>query len=85
MRATMVFTIDDVKSLEALNLQIIRELEASHAKMQADCMSFMVARNNAVTMGVYFDMNRKLDACTDEYTRFFTEMAALRKRAAGLI
>jgi len=81
----MGFTADDVKGLEALNIQIMRELEASHAQIEADCMSFMIARNNAASMGVYFDMNRKLDACTEEYMRFFTEMASLRKRAAGLI
>jgi len=81
----MVYTLDDVKKLEALNIQIIRELEQSHANIEADCMSYLDAKKKAATMEVYFDMSQKLEACTDQYARFFHEMEALKKRAAGLI
>jgi len=81
----MVYTIDSVRQLESLNMQLVRELEEAHANIQADCVSFMIAKNKADTMNVYFDMDKKLEACQKEYARFFHEMNALKKRAAGLM
>jgi len=79
-----MFTTEEVMKLEALNIQIIREMEQSHAKIGSECISFMAAKRKAASMSAYFDLDQKLEACADEYARFFHEMEALKKRAAGL-
>jgi hypothetical protein len=79
----MLYTVEDMRGMDTLNIRILRGLENTYLQLQSKCMALFRARDAAENMREYFALEKQHEDCRAHAVLFFVEMQALKWRAEG--